>query len=228
MKNVAILAAGQFPRKEYPRYLLDSADVIVCCDGALQIAEKHGIVPDVVIGDLDSVCGRALGRFTSGTMEGERRDKSMRVAIKDEDQDTNDLTKAFDYVMKNFAGRPGPDLSVSILGATGKSEAHTIGNVSLLMEYARRYDLDGIDVQMVSDYSTIFALRDSQRLHVGAGRKVSVFSADPTLCIKSEGLQWPLDSVVFDNWWKATLNRASDDVIALTFSHPGPVVVILD
>lgn len=211
MSRVAIIAAGSFPRTEYPRYLISSADVVICCDSALSAAEKHGIVPDVVIGDLDSVCRRALARF---------KGKVVHVP----DQDTNDLTKAFDYVMSEI-----PDVeSIDILGATGRSEAHTIGNISLLMDYAERYDLSSIPVQMVSDYSTIFAVSDSCELHVGQGRKVSIFSPDPTLRIKSSGLQWPLDDVVFDNWWKGTLNRASQDAINLTFNHPAQALIILD
>lgn len=211
MSRVAIIAAGSFPRTEYPRYLISSADVVICCDSALSAAEKHGIAPDVVIGDLDSVCRRALARF-----------KGNVVHVPD--QDTNDLTKAFDYVMSEI-----PDVeSIDILGATGRSEAHTIGNISLLMDYAERYDLSSIPVQMVSDYSTIFAVSDSCELHVGRDRKVSIFSPDPTLRIKSSGLQWPLDDVVFDNWWKGTLNRASQDAINLTFNHPAQALIILD
>ncbi len=57
-----IMASGAFPRKEYPSYLLQSADYVVCCDGALQTMEKHGFVPSAVVGDMDSVCGRALRR----------------------------------------------------------------------------------------------------------------------------------------------------------------------
>ena len=210
MSRVVIIAAGSFPRTEYPKYLIASADVLVCCDSALSAAEKRGIVPDVVVGDLDSVCRRALARFKG-------------KVVHNPDQDTNDLTKAFDYVMSEI---PGVE-SIDILGATGKSEAHTIGNISLLMEYARRYG-SSVPVQMVSDYSTIFAVSGSCELHVGQGHKVSIFSPDPTLRIKSSGLQWPLDDVVFDNWWKGTLNRASQDAINLTFNHPAQALIILD
>lgn len=211
MSRVAIIAAGSFPRTEYPKYLISSADVVICCDSALGSAERHGITPDVVIGDLDSVCRRALGRFKG-------------KVVHDPDQETNDLTKAFDYVMREI-----PDVSsVDILAATGRSEAHTIGNISLLMEYAGRYDLSAIPVQMVSDYSTIFAVCDSCELHVGQGRKFSIFSPDRTLTVKSEGLRWPLDGVVFDNWWKGTLNRASEDSVKLIFNHPSQALIILD
>jgi hypothetical protein len=34
--------------------------------------------------------------------------------------------------------------------------------------------------------------------------------------------------VVFDAWWKATLNRADEDVVRLKFSHPSVALIILD
>ena len=81
---------------------------------------------------------------------------------------------------------------------------------------------------MVSDYGTMFAVTDSCELAVGEGRRISLFSPDNSLTLKSEGLVWPTDEVVFDNWWKATLNRASEDVVRLHFSHPSRVLVFLD
>ena len=57
---------------------------------------------------------------------------------------------------------------------------------------------------------------------------MSLFSPDNSLTIKSEGLQWPTDAVVFDNWWPATLNRATEDVVKLTFSHRSLALAVLD
>ena len=98
------------------------------------------------------------------------------------------------------------------------------------MEYAREYDLEdmGISVDSVYDYGTAFALTDSAELHCGKDRKISIISPDNTLTIKSEGLVWPTDKVVFDNLWKATLNRASEDVVKLEFSHKSIALILLD
>lgn len=204
-----ILAAGQFPRTGYPRHLLGSADVVVCCDSALSALERHGIVPDAVVGDLDSVCSRALARYHG---------EVVRVC----EQDTNDLTKAFRYVVSRYPG----EKEIHILGATGRSEAHTLGNMALLMDYAAEHP--DIKLDMVSDYSTMLALTDSAEIHVGEGRRVSLFSPDNSLRIKSKGLRWDTSGVVFDNWWKASLNIASEDVVSLEFSHPSKALVVLD
>ena len=213
MKTAAIVCNGQYPRSEYPLYLLRNADVVICCDGALSALEKRGIVPDAVVGDMDSVCSRALKRFPG---------KVVRL----DGQDTNDLTKAFDYLMSSL---PEDVVAVHILAATGRREDHTLGNLALLMDFEKRYCLAarGISVDMVSDYSTALAICDSTSLDVGQGRSVSIFSPDATLSIHSEGLRWATDAVCFAAWWQATLNEATADRITLTLSHPAPVLLIL-
>ena len=211
---------GQFPKKEYPLYLLESADYVVCCDGAIDTYLRHFRGrnlrrPDVVVGDMDSLSKNTAERF---------RD----IAVKIDEQETNDQSKAFHYILEHF-----PDVdTIHILGATGKREDHTIGNLSLLMEYARemrRQDCGRtVSVDIVSDWSTAFAITDSCTLDVGEGRSVSIICPDNSLNIKSEGLVWPTDNVVFDNLWQATLNRASADRISLTFSHPSIALIILN
>ena len=220
MATAVIVGNGQFPKREYPLYLLESADCVVCCDGALDTYLRHFSGrnlrrPDVVVGDMDSLSKKTAERF---------RD----IAVKIDEQETNDQSKAFHYILEHF-----PDVdTIHILGATGKREDHTIGNLSLLMEYARemrRQDCGRtVSVDIVSDWSTAFAITDTCTLDVGEGRSVSIICPDNSLNIKSEGLVWPTDNVVFDNLWQATLNRASADRISLTFSHPSIALIILN
>ena len=107
---------------------------------------------------------------------------------------------------------------------------HTIGNASLLMEYTRMFDLEGmgVSIEMVSDTGTAFAVNDTMEMDCGIGRQVSIFSPDNSLRIRSAGLEYPTDDVVFDNWWKATLNRAVQDTVKLEFSHRSMALVMLD
>ena len=213
MSSAVILCNGAFPTAEYPLYLLGSADVLVCCDGAFGRYLDAGFtrLPDAVVGDMDSV-------------EPALREKYPTLFFPESEQDFNDMTKAMRFVLGHY---PSVD-SICILGATGLREDHTVGNLGLLMEYNRMFDLSGVRVEMVSDYGTAFSVCDTCELHVGAGRRFSLFSADNSLKICSEGLHWPTDNVVFDAWWKATLNRADQDVVTLRFSHPSLALVILD
>ncbi len=219
-KIAVILGNGDFPRKEYPLYLLGAADYVVCCDGAfgayLRWMKRSGSdrLPNAVVGDLDSA-PVAL------------RKKYGHLMVHITEQDDNDQTKTFNHVLDNY-----PDVSeIVFLGGTGKREDHTLGNMSLLMEYARtREEVTSgeVKIQMISDYSTIFPITDSIDIDCGIGRRISLFSPDNSLKISSEGLEWPTDEVVFDNWWKATLNRATADTVRLKFSHPSIALIVMD
>lgn len=212
--NAVILCNGLFPTEPYPLYLLDQADVVVCCDGAFEkFLHRYGDsrVPDAVIGDMDS-------------LDPELRERYASLIVRVEEQDDNDQTKAMRYVL----GRYPAVEEICILGATGLREDHTVGNLGLLMEYTRLFDLGTRRVSMVSDFGTAFAVTDSCDLHLGEGRRFSFFTADNSLRVTSEGLQWPLDDVVFDAWWKATLNRTTGPIVSLHFSHPTPALVMVD
>ena len=217
-RTAVILAAGAFPTKPYPLYLLQSADIVVCCDSAFakylrRMPRIFGgeRLPDVVIGDMDSLAASLRSAYQD-------------IIVHETEQDHNDQTKAVRYILGHY-----PDVrEIHILGSTGLRADHTIGNLSLLMEYPRMFGTADVAIDAVSDYGTAFALTDSAELHVGAGRRFSLFSPDNGLRIRSEGLQWPTDDVVFDNWWKATLNRTTADIVRLTFSHPSRALVILD
>lgn len=208
--TVVIVANGEFPRREYPLWLVKNADVVVCCDGAYRHLKRLGIKPVAVVGDMDSL---KVGR------------EGVPV-VKIDEQDFNDLNKAFCWLLEHYQQMT----DIHILGATGKSEAHALGNLSYLLYWEQAHKLSGkgIRVEMVSDYNTAFAICDSCDLHVGEGRKVSLFSSDNSLKIKSAGLVWPTDTVRFDFWFRGSLNRASADIVSLEFNHPAPVLVILD
>ena len=216
--TVVIICDGQFPKTEYPRYLMQTAGFTICCDGALTKYLRHSKSifgqerrPDLVIGDMD-------------TLPAAMQKKHADIIIKETEQEHNDQTKAVRWALKNI-----PDIDhIYILGATGGRIDHTIGNASLLMEYTRLFDLGEIGITMVSDNGTAFAVNDTIEFDCGIGRQVSIFSPDNSLRIKSSGLEYPTDEVVFDNWWKATLNKASSDTVRLEFSHRSMALVILN
>ena len=219
-REIVIICDGVFPKSEYPRYLIRTADFIICSDGALRKFLRGSMaifgeerLPDKVVGDMDSLSANLKARYS-------------HIIVQIDEQEHNDQTKAFRWALENLS-----DIStITIIGATGQREDHTIGNMSLLMEYARTYDLEamGIQLQMITDHGVIFPVTDTMEFDCGIGRQVSIFSPDNSLRIKSSGLEWKTDDVVFDNWWKATLNRATQDRVRLEFSHRSIALVMMN
>lgn len=197
-----IVADGTFPQHEIPFGYLKSAERLICCDGSAENLIMAGYIPDAIVGDMDSLNESIAGRFHD------------RI-FKDIGQDTNDLTKAVNWCLQ----RDYRDLV--ILGATGKREDHTIGNISLLTEYIK-----DVNVRMVTDTGILIALTEGSSIISFPGQQVSIFSIDPETEITSQGLRYSLDRKKIENWWVATLNEAIGESFRLEFSY-GRVLVYL-
>lgn len=198
--GTVILADGSFPVHEIPLGYLRKAEHIICCDGAAHNLVLSDLEPEAIVGDLDSLDSSLAERFS---------DRLFR----DSDQDTNDLTKAVQWCVRKGYN------DIVILGATGKREDHTIGNISLLAEYSR-----DINVIMVTDTGTVTPIRESCTVSSFPGQQVSIFSINPETKINSRGLKYQLNNLKSHNWWRATLNEASGDTFELSF-RGGPLLV---
>ena len=201
--HIVILAAGDFPRAAAPLKALRDADLRLCCDSAAAGLVAVGLEPDRIVGDMDSLAP-------------ELRERYAGIITRIAEQDDNDLTKAFRLALTL---RPA---HITILGATGRREDHTLGNISLLLDYARQAPCP---VEIRTDYGRFTAIYDTATRPAVPGRQVSIFAFDHSLKITSAGLKYPTDAVVFDSLWKATLNEALSDSFTLTLSHPSGVLL---
>ncbi|MDR2813801.1 MAG: thiamine diphosphokinase, partial [Prevotellaceae bacterium] len=175
------LAHGEFPAHSLALQQLRSATTIVCCDGAVESLLQFGMEPTCIVGDLDSIPPELKARFA---------DKIHRVA----EQESNDLTKSI-----NFCRQKGYR-EVTILGATGKREDHTLGNISLLAGYAKE-----LSVQMLTDYGVLNAIRHDATFESFAGQQTSIFCLSPQTKITTRGLKYPVSNASLPLWWMGTL-----------------------
>ena len=185
--DVVILAAGDFPVHPIPlQVLAQYRDHIICCDGAADALLHAGFYPEIVIGDGDSLspetCQKLSDRF-----------------IRNTDQDTNDLTKAVHYAVSRGDNR------LLILGATGKREDHTLGNISLLADY-----MDNAKVRMLTDHGILTPATGNAVFASYPGQQISVFCMDQHP-LTLRGLKWSVANRIINRWWQATLNEALSD-----------------
>lgn len=180
--DAVIVANGEFPTHFIPLGVLNNARHIVACDGAI----RHVPDAEAVVGDGDSVPAEYRARL-----------------IHIEEQEDNDLTKATRHCLARGWH------SIAYLGATGKREDHTLGNISLLMRYFRDFGIRGI---MYTDYGTFMPANGRHTFAAFAGQQVSIFNFGCTR-ITSEGLRW--GSYSYREWWQGTLNESLGDEFTL-------------
>ena len=183
--DAVIVAGGEFPTAALPLEILHGAPFVACCDGAADRYIATGLVPDAIVGDGDSISA------------GNRQKYAHLLHIISE-QETNDQTKAVRYLMEKGMHR------IAIVGATGKREDHTIGNISLLIEYARA----GANVRSFTDYGVFIPCNGTTTHRCRKGQQVSIFSITAHR-LSAEGLLYPIYD--FNNWWQGTLNECTGE-----------------
>lgn len=196
--EVVILAEGDYPTHKLPLSILTQCDKVICCDGAANTYINMGKMPMATIGDGDSI-------------NEELKSKLNFIFVPD--QETNDLTKAINYA-KDLGYK-----NIAILGATGKRECHTIGNISLLMEYKRM----GLNVIMYTDYCSIFPCKDYIKFDSKIGEQVSIINFGAKN-LTSKGLKYPIYD--FTALWQGTLNECTTEECSI--SANGEFLVMLD
>ena len=197
-----VVANGSFPQTAGPLELLKSAPAIIACDGAVQNLHERGLIPTAIVGDLDSIPPAMLQLYA---------DRIHTV----EDQEINDLTKAV-----RFAHSSG-FRNLLILGATGLREDHTLGNISLLMDYAPLFQR----IEMLSDYGIFTPILQTTTLESKPGTQVSLFSLAPSGTISTTGLRWPIRNRRLTAWWQGTLNEATGNNFTVTLSADARIIV---
>jgi thiamine pyrophosphokinase len=183
--DAVIVAGGEFPTAPQPLEVLQSTPFVVCCDGAADRYIATGHTPDAIVGDGDSISA-------------ENREKYTHLLHIIAEQETNDQTKAVHFLMEQ--GKR----SIAIVGATGLREDHTIGNISLLVEYARM----GCDVCSFTDYGIFIPCNGTTIHKCHKGQQVSIFSITAK-DLSAKGLRYPIYD--FSNWWQGTLNECTGD-----------------
>ena len=200
--NTVIIADGTFPIHEIPLGYIRNAERIICCDGSTRATVNSGFEPAAIVGDMDSLDSELLSGY------------SDRI-YPDKNQETNDLTKAVAWC------RTMGYTDIAIVGATGKREDHTLGNISLLAEYCTY-----ANIIMITDTGIFRPFLKSSEIKSFPGQQISIFSIDPETRITSHGLLYPLKETKLKNWWCGTLNEATGESFSIEFSR-GRVIVYL-
>lgn len=183
--DAVVVAGGDYPTAPQPQEILSGAAFVVCCDGAADRYIATGKVPDAIVGDGDSI--------SPGN-----REKYAHILHCIAEQETNDQTKAIRFLKERGMHR------IAIVGATGRREDHTIGNISLLMEYMR----EGLEVKSFTDYGYFLPCKGTTTHNCRKGQQVSIFNMTARE-LRADGLLYPIYD--FTNWWQGTLNECTGD-----------------
>lgn len=174
-KRVVIFAGGAL--SEEFLHLLDEEDFIIGADRGALFLVSHGIVPDIAVGDFDSVSPAALEQIRAGSKE--------TITCDPVEKDLTDSEMALDLALGT---RPE---SILLVGVTGTRMDHTLASIQMMTRALQRQ----VSCSIMDSHNYI-TLTGSQAVVEKCGfTYVSLLPLTPEVTgITLQGFQYPLDN----------------------------------
>jgi thiamine pyrophosphokinase len=186
--------------------------VLISADGVSNKLHQWKIIPDYIIGDLDSITPKALAYF-----------KKKKVNIKRvAEQEHNDFEKCIKYAISEKLK------DITVIGYGGKRADHMLNNFSIMKRYYKKCRIRFID----KDFEVFFAGKNIE-FNCKIGDTVSLMAMPKAGGISTYGLQYPLknESLEF-GIREGALNKAvsnkvrikvqKGDLVVFKKFHPRP------
>jgi len=171
MKKCLIIANGKSPTKKVVEYFYDKGfNTIICADGGANSARKLGIIPDFIIGDLDSISLSTLKYF---------KNKSTIIQIKR--QNDTDVEKCLKFAIKKGFKE------AILLGVTGDRLDHTICNLGIVIKFFSK-----IKIYLTAESSFLTPINSDTIIKSKIGETISIYAFDHKTRITSVGLKYKL------------------------------------
>lgn len=193
-----------------PKEILDlqKYDIIACTDGAFNYLNQMGFPIsklNFVSGDFDSVLSMDENQLSNGTQW-----------IPTPDQDFTDFHKALDILQEK-----GID-TVDVLGGSGGEMDHFLGNLSVA--WRKRNELK---IYFYDEFSEYYFIPNLFEVSGVKGKTISLYPFPIAKKVKTNGLNWPLDSEDLDITHRiGTRNIAKDDTISIRYESGGLLIFI--
>jgi len=151
----------------------NSYSTLFCADGGANSAMKMGLIPDYIIGDLDSIHEETLKYF---------KDKARIIKISR--QNDTDVEKCLKHAIKHKFEE------AVLAGVTGDRLDHTFCNLGIVLKF-----FNEIGIKIIAENSLLTALTGNHIIPTFRGETISIYGIDNRTKISSKGLKYPLNKI---------------------------------
>jgi thiamine pyrophosphokinase len=175
MKQTLIIANGILPPQKVVENLVASSKFILCADGGANSARRLQIVPDAIIGDMDSIMP-ATRKFY----------KNVPMILKEE-QDSTDFEKALSYCVKNKLHE------VRVVGAVGNRIDHSTGALGCFKKFGSK-----LRMTLYDEVGLMTQIRRKIILKTRVGETFSLIPLDRCTGVTTRNLKYALRNGVLE------------------------------
>ncbi|WP_435229168.1 thiamine diphosphokinase [Pseudopelagicola sp. nBUS_20] len=197
LEPITLVGAGQVNEHDITR-CLDMAPRLVASDGGASHCVALNLIPEAVIGDMDSVDLDVLAAVPAERVH------------KIEDQDTTDFQKALHLISAPY---------ILGVGFSGGRLDHQLACFNSLVRNSEKRCV------LLGDTDIVFLAPPSLRLPLDQGTRVSMFPMGEVEA-KSDGLKWPVDGLMFAPDGQIGTSNEATGVVHLQMSTPKMLLIL--
>lgn len=192
-----LVANGQMVSNDLMKYLSENAKYILAADGGAEKLYKYEILPDAILGDLDSINNEQLERFRKNNVE----------IISRKSQEKNDLEKSILYLINHGFSK------IIITSIHGNRDDHNYAVYQMLKKYSKK-----VEILIFTDYSEIFMLKPGDyQIKTEKNFLFSLFGFGRAFGITTKGLKYPLENENLFESSRGVSNLSIDKFVNIKF-----------
>jgi len=179
MKAV-IFSGGEIGNYDKVKKYLSGCNLMICADSGLEHAFNMGLIPDLLVGDMDSISPAAI-------------EKAKKLGIKKQnfpsEKDYTDTELALDIALAKGACK------AILLGGLGDRPDHSLANIFLMVRFKKL----GLHLMLADEHWEMFLIDKPVEVCGEKGNILSLIPISPEVTgVTTEGLYYPLkDETLF-------------------------------
>lgn len=213
--RVIVLANGEWD-SEWGRSELtkEKTDILICADGGANLAIESGVLPDILVGDLDSITQENLEKCLAS---------NVKIKKYPSQKDQTDLELAMEYAQDYLKSYGSTNNEIFLYAAGGKRLDHLQGNIALMLGYAQ----EGRRIRMIDKTYDAWIMSPSKEIVRGSiGQEISLISMSEETLVSSQGLFYELDNLVLlQNATRGISNVFTEEEVQIIV-HKGNLLVV--
>jgi thiamine pyrophosphokinase len=191
-RTALIIANSILPADSILNECRARAEAILCADGGANRARERGLVPDFIVGDLDSILPETRAAFPNARY------------VHRPSQYATDLEKTLQFaVEQGFA-------QALLVGISGLRFDHQICNLNIAEKFCAQIEIELHDDFGIGAFLSAQPAEASMRFEALIGQQVSLFAFRRAEGIFTEGLKYPLQGEALE--W-AVRDGLSNEVV---------------